>query len=278
MLQRMEQDTPYIDSHFHLMQLAEKGVVPEGLMAEALEAGVGAGMDIGIDLDNIARRRKICQTYPGFGYTIGLYPSFADATNLHQPMPHHISHLAEELAKRSGDPLLWAVGEIGLDFHWNYGSPKTQQDLLIQQIQLAEQYKLPVIIHNRKADKELYDILRTVSVGGIIHCFSSDSTAMKHFLNLGFYISFAGNLTFKNSTILQEAARMVPLDRLLFETDSPYLSPHPLRGRVNRPAHVTHNYQFFASLRQLPLTDLKQRVYENFIRAIPRYTAAVNER
>ena len=259
--------SPFIDSHFHLIQSMEKGLGPSELMIESVEAGVRAGMDIAVDLENLDLRREACRKYPGLGYTIGLYPSFAARDS------PGIDILETELKKRSGDPLLWALGEIGLDFHWNYGSPEKQKELLLQQIELARSYDLPVVIHNRMADVELYEILAENPVRGIMHCFSSDGAVMRKFLDLGLYISFAGNLTFKNAITIREAASEVPLDRVLFETDSPYLSPQPVRGKINRPKHVVHIYQFFAELRQIPLAELKQQVCENFRRAVPRSRA-----
>ena len=264
------ENPPFIDSHFHLVQSVEKNLNSAELLEEAVEAGVMAGMDIGVDLEQIDLRRECCTAHAGFGYTLGLYPSFADRESLEPDL----ARLETELRVRADDSRLWALGEIGLDFHWNYGSPAKQKKLLRCQLELAREYDLPVVIHNREADGELCDLLISSGArGGIMHCFSSDRAVMKTFLDIGFYVSFAGNLTFRNAETIREAAHEVPLNRVLFETDAPYLSPVPLRGKLNRPSHVIHVYDFFAKLRRMPLAELREQVHENFTRAIPRYAA-----
>lgn len=272
-------EKPFIDSHFHLLESQKKGLEPVETLRRAVEAGVCGGMDIGIDLDDIDLRLSALDAmsdpaiHPGFGYTLGLYPSFAGKEDFEADL----LRLEAELDRRSKDPRLWAIGEIGMDFHWNYGSPGRQRELFQRQVKLAWAQGLPVVIHNREADAELYDALKQclptetpAAPPGVMHCFSSGVQAMEQFLELGFYISFGGNITFKNAGNIRDAGLAVPLDRVLLETDSPYLSPVPRRGKVNEPAHVALLYQFFAELRGTAPDVLKKQVYENFIRAVPR--------
>lgn len=158
------------------------------------------------------------------------------------------------------------IGEAGLDFHWNYGSKKDQTDLFRVQIEISEELNVPIIIHSRDADKELLEILNgyNFSASGIMHCFSSDITLAKAALDKGLYISFAGNVTYKSNTSIQEAAKYVPLDRILYETDSPYLSPIPLRGKPNTPENTDITSEFIADLRAMSTEKLREAAIENF--------------
>jgi TatD DNase family protein len=259
----------YIDSHFHLAIMGEKGVDISKLATNLQKQRVMAGIDIGVHLEDADARRKRIKTLPGFGYSIGLYPSHA----AEEGFESDVQQLRQLVSKLNDDPALLALGEMGMDFHWNYGTPEAQEEILIAQLDLASEFNLPVIIHNREADDHLYRILAAHRARGIMHCFSSDYQQMKRFLDIGMYISFAGNLTFKNAGKLQDAARRVPLDRVLFETDSPFLTPVPHRGSTNTPEFVPHIYQFFAELRNIELSDLCLQVAQNFSRAVPRSEA-----
>lgn len=258
-------DLYFIDSHFHILQSANRGFDPANVVSSASDSGLQGGMDIAVDLEQIDRRREYCAEHPGFGYSIGLYPSFSTD----QDRTHLLHRLEEELNRRKADRLLWALGEIGMDFHWDYGTEELQAELFYAQLELASKAGLPVVIHNREADEAILSVLKSRPVEGIMHCFSSDQDVMKKFLDLGIYISFAGNLTFKNAVNIQEAARAVPLDRVLFETDAPYLTPVPHRGKPNQPENVRYVYEFFSQLRKIPMKDLSEIVRENFIQAIP---------
>jgi TatD DNase family protein len=144
-----------------------------------------------------------------------------------------------------------AYGEIGLDYHYNHSSPKEQRDRFREQIQLARELKLPVIIHTREAQDDTIAILkeeRASEVGGVFHCFSGDAWLAKDALDLGFYLSFSGILTFQSATMLRDIAKTAPLDRLLIETDCPYLTPIPHRGKRNEPAYVSFVAQKLAEL------------------------------
>ena len=162
---------------------------------------------------------------------------------------------------------LIAIGETGLDWYWNYGTPERQIFLFEKQLELAQKFDLPVIIHNREADKEILDILKkkTPSRGGIIHCFSSDYNFALKCIDLGFFISFAGNITYKKNTIIQEAAKKLPVSSILVETDSPFLSPQQVRELPNTPAFVGYTYKFIAESRGEDINNFIINVKNNFI-------------
>jgi TatD DNase family protein len=161
-----------------------------------------------------------------------------------------------------------AYGEIGLDYHYNHSSPQEQRERFREQIQLARELRLPVIIHTRDAQDDTIAILkeeRASEIGGVFHCFSGDAWLAKDALELGFYLSFSGILTFQNATMLREIAKTVPLDRLLIETDCPYLTPVPHRGKRNEPAFVSFVAKQLAAIHEpaLSLQQIEHRTTEN---------------
>ena len=160
------------------------------------------------------------------------------------------------------------IGEIGLDKYWNYGTEEEQQELFERQLDLASELGLPVIIHNRDADRQTIEILekRTFPKGGIIHCFSADEDFMERAIKLGFMISFAGNVTYKSNRKIQECAKKCPIDRILYETDSPYLSLVPMRGKPNRPEYTDYTSEFIAGLREMDTDEFRARCIGNFRR------------
>ena len=169
------------------------------------------------------------------------------------------------------DKGICAVGEIGLDYYWKYGTREKQLFIFESQMQLAHELNLPVLIHNREADTDTADVISRLCPpkSGIIHCFSGNEQLMHTALDNGFYISFAGNLTFKNAQNLRDRLKEVPLDRLLFETDSPYLTPVPHRGQPNRPDYVVHVYECASQVLGIPFEELATRVLQNFRTLFP---------
>jgi len=163
-----------------------------------------------------------------------------------------------------------ALGEIGLDYHYDNSPREAQREVFARQLRLAKAEGLPVIVHSREADDETVEILRTemsgAARGGIMHCFGGGAWMAEAVLELGFMISFAGNVTFKKAENLREVARAVPLERLLVETDCPYLAPVPFRGRRNEPAHVVETARFLADLRGVGHEEFGRVTSENFAR------------
>lgn len=190
-------------------------------------------------------------------YAYGLYPDQA-------------ANLTPETLRRFEEVLdlypTAAIGECGIDFHWDYGGIEAQERLFRAQIETADARNLPLVVHSRDAFDDTYRILKSSAptVPVVIHCFGYGRAEAEAFLGLGFTISFAGNLTYKNAHGLHEAALAAPLDRVLFETDSPYLAPVPHRGKSNRPEYVEHVYRYFSELRGVPMDDLEPQIDRNF--------------
>ncbi|MDZ7793722.1 MAG: TatD family hydrolase [Spirochaetia bacterium] len=247
-----------IDSHFHSAMMEKKGMDVRPLISQALQAGLAGGIDIGIEAGDTARRQWIQQEFPQIKLAAGLYPAEAE----HEEITGRIALLCEDIERFSPA----AVGEMGVDRYWNYATVERQQELMRRQIEVANRYRLPIIIHNREADAEVLEVLKDTPprAGGVLHCFSSHAGAARSFVDAGLYISFAGNLTYKKSSALREAAAAVPLDRLLAETDSPFLSPQKLRGKLNHPGQVGFVYRTLAELHGQELERLIQLISENF--------------
>ena len=220
-----------IDTHTHLDD-ARFNDDRDAVIARAREAGVEAFITIGCDLATSLAAVQLADGHPFVYASIGIHP-------------HEVKHIGDEwydeFRRLARNKKVVAYGEIGLDYHYNHSSPKEQRERFREQIQLARELALPVIIHTREAQEDTIAILKeekASDVGGVFHCFSGDTWLAKDALELGFYLSFSGILTFQNAAVLREIAKTVPLDRLLIETDCPYLTPTPHRGKRNEPAYV----------------------------------------
>ena len=254
-----------VDSHFHSVQMRAKELDPENLLAWCFSHGLGSALDVSVTPMDFQDRRRTAELFPKLRLTAGIYPSEASRVAAE---PAYRTELFSLLREQLDDPLVVAVGEIGLDGFHDYAPLDAQNSLLREQLELAAEHDLPVVIHNRECDGPTLDALRAAELerSGVMHCFSSDYTTARKFADLGFFISFAGNLTFKSSQPLQEAARKLPIDLILVETDSPYLAPVPARGRPNHPGYIGHIYDFLAQLRGEPVERVVARVAENFKR------------
>ncbi|WP_052078362.1 TatD family hydrolase [Spirochaeta lutea] len=257
-----------IDSHFHSQEMKRKGMPVGALLEEAHSQGLAAAVDIATHIHDWGTRLKELSKYPFVFFSLGLYPSVAEEQDLEKTLEALESLLLSETAI---NPRLIAIGEIGLDFHWHYATPELQTELLVQQLELAQRFDLPVVIHNRNADKVLAEILKQhgPARGGIMHCYSSGPEWIDMFLDQGMYISFAGNLTFKKNNSLREACALVPPDRLLLETDAPYLAPEPKRGKANHPGQVAFTYEVAAEIRTMSKPDLESQIAKNFRTLFP---------
>jgi len=244
-----------IDTHAHLY-FDRFDDDRHAVIQRAFEAGVKKIINIAIDLDTARTCIDMAEQYDGLFAAVGVHPndalSFSDGT-------------LEELRTLCAHPKVVAVGEIGMDYYWDKSPQKMQEEVFRKQIQLAGETGLPIIIHNREAARDILDVLKSENVSGlqgVFHCFSEDGGIAEEVLQLGFHISFTGNLTFKKST-LPEVAWQVPMDRLLLETDSPFLSPEPRRGRRNEPAHVVHIAERLAAIKGVDVLDVHQQTTEN---------------
>ncbi|MBM4139185.1 MAG: TatD family deoxyribonuclease [Nitrospira sp.] len=246
-----------IDTHTHLDD-ARYNDDRESVIARARAAGVEAFVTIGCDLATSQAAVQLADRHPFVYASIGVHP-------------HEVKHIGngwyDEFRRLAHHKKVVAYGEIGLDYHYNHSSPKEQRERFREQIQFARELALPVIIHTREAQEDTIAILKeekASEIGGVFHCFSGDAWLAKDALGLGFYLSFSGILTFQNATILREIATTVPLDRLLIETDCPYLTPTPHRGKRNEPAYVTQVAKQLAALHpKLSEKDIERMTTEN---------------
>lgn len=233
-----------IDSHCHL-NLKEFAGDVAGTIERAHMAGVVKMVVVGTDLDDSIKALELAHQYDSVFAAIGIHP-------------HNSQSVTESDYKRlrvlAADRKVAAYGEIGLDFYRNHSPKSVQQREFVRQLNLAGELKLPVIIHDREAHQEVYDILRTEAgslQGGVIHCFSADLAWARKFVDLGFVISIPGTVTFPRSQVQKEVAQQLDLDDILIETDSPFLTPVPYRGKRNEPAYVAYVAQEIADLRNL---------------------------
>jgi TatD DNase family protein len=255
----------YIDSHAHFDLTMEDGSIAEDMLMEQTRANnIVRTVQISIDAACSRWSRDFARRHAKNGvlFTIGIHPSSpADDNELNE-----LKSLAEGIMSCDDSKLIFGIGECGLDFYRKRQPRESQERSFRFQIELANRLGLPVIVHSRESMKETLTILReTCRTTGIMHCFSGDRDDARKVLDLGFYISFAGNVTYRNAIAMQTSASYVPLERLLVETDSPFLTPVPLRGKKNRPEYVIHTYRFIAELRSEPEDRLAGAVYENFM-------------
>lgn len=246
-----------------------------------LSSGELAGcLDIGIDPGDQSRRLPLLREVGVAWYALGIYPSYAKDASIQSYLTKLESDMREALesdhkktvgrAENSSpevadSPRLVALGEIGIDFYHDYGSETEQAALFNAQIDIANRFSLPIVIHNREADSSVTKVLLSNPpiAGGILHCFSADYEMARVLMDKGFYISFAGNLTYNSAGNLREVATQIPIDRLLAETDSPYLSPVPFRDKPNRPANTRKVYETLAHERGDDIGTLAKAIERN---------------
>ncbi len=250
-----------IDSHCHLDTFAEDEL--PGIIARAQEAGVGRMVTIGIRFDQAARIRALVDQYPSvlFG-TVGIHPHHFAEREL--PTPEAVAGLADH-------PRIIGIGESGLDYFYDKSPRPMQQDGFRIHIRAARLAGLPLCIHARDADDDIIRILREEREEGgpfdfLLHCFSSGRGLAEAALAMGGYVSFSGILTFPKSQEIRDIARDVPLDRVLVETDSPYLAPVPLRGKRCEPAYVAHTAKVLAGIHGMSQAEIEAQTTANFYR------------
>ncbi|WP_312197836.1 TatD family hydrolase [Anaerospora hongkongensis] len=223
----------------------------------ARENGVTGIINIGADMASSARSVALAQAHEGIYAAVGIHPHDAKAAG-----NADYDRMAEWVEQ---EKKVVAIGEIGLDYYYDLSPREVQQEVFIRHIDLARQLRKPIIIHDRDAHGDVMNIVKKEAKGiiGVFHCYSGSLEMAKEVLKLGFYVSFAGPVTFAKSTKLKEIAAAVPLERLLVETDSPYLTPHPHRGRRNEPAHVRLVAEEVARLRGLSLEAVAEATTQN---------------
>jgi TatD DNase family protein len=252
----------FIDSHTHLDH-CEEDVVE--LLADAREADVGLIIQAGTDLTRSRWSVEVAEQHPEVVATVGFHPHEAGLATVEQMAA------VEQLAAH---PRVIALGETGFDFFHDFWPHEVQEETFVRHLELAKAADLPVVIHTRDAAELTLSVLAEHASGMIVvlHCFSLPDR-LEEVVERGYYVSFAGNVTYKKAEELQAAAANVPDHLILLETDAPWLSPMPLRGRPNRPALVAKTYQFVADLRGMDVNELAARIEMNVRAAFPRLAA-----
>ncbi|KFZ42820.1 TatD family deoxyribonuclease [Anoxybacillus flavithermus] len=244
------------DTHAHLNATQFQEDV-EQVIERARAEGVSHIVVVGFDRPTIDRAMELVEQYPFIYAAVGWHP--VDAIHMTDEDLSMIERLAAH-------PKVVALGEMGLDYYWDQSPREVQKEVFRKQIRLAKKVKLPIIIHNRDATADIVDILHEENageVGGVMHCFSGSIEVARQCMDMNFYISFGGPVTFKNAKKPKEVAKEIPLDRLLIETDCPYLTPHPFRGKRNEPSYVKYVAEAIAELKGLSFEEVAQKTSDN---------------
>ena len=258
-----------VDSHCHLdfPDLAKN--LPQVL--ELMQQNeVGCAVCIGVTLEDFPRVLALAEAHPQLFATLGLHP---ETTDVHEPTLAELVSLAQH-------PKVIAIGETGLDYYWHKDAPDWQRDRFRTHIRAALELGKPLVVHNRDATADTLRLLAEEGagqVGGILHCFTETWAVAEEALAQGFYISLSGIVTFKNALTVKDIARRVPLDRLLVETDAPYLAPMPYRGKLNQPGYVRYVAEEIARLRGMPYEELAAATTENFFRLFPQVKTRLSQ-
>lgn len=254
-----------IDSHCHLAGDEFTSDLGE-VVGRAKTAGIAGALVIlgSEDSAEVERAAGVSGAWDAVRFSVGVHPHQAGQFAAD---PAGAARQTEDVIK--SQPLSRAVGEIGLDYHYDFSPRDVQQQVFREQMQLAKRLRLPIVIHTREADADTFRILDEEGardIGGVFHCFTGDRDMARRCLDIGFYISLAGIVTFPRALELKEVARIVPLDRLLIETDSPFLAPVPHRGKRNEPAHVARVAEVVAELRGTTTEVIGEATHENHVR------------
>jgi TatD DNase family protein len=248
-----------VDSHCHLDLIEDEGVALSDVMQQAQAQGITHLLTVSTRLSGVPRLLRYTEQYAQVTTSVGLHP------NEHEDVEPSV----ETLVSMAAPEKVVAIGETGLDYFRSEGDLAWQRDRFRVHIEAAKQLQKPLIIHSRQAKEDTLAVLKDTKaseVGGVMHCFSEDWATAQAAMELGFYISFSGVVTFKNAQDLRSVAKRVPLDRLLVETDAPYLAPMPHRGQRNQPAFVAHTAQLLADVRETSLADIARATTDNFQR------------
>lgn len=252
----------FIDSHCHLDMLAQEEGGIDAVLDEAAANQVEQILSISIDKTSCKNVIALSESHSNVFASVGIHPN-ADKEE---------KFTVNELVSIASHPKVIAIGETGLDYFRSEGDLEWQRDRFKTHITAAKELKKPLVIHTREARDDTMNILKQLEAeqaGGIIHCFTENWETAQKALDLDFYISLSGIVTFKNAVELQEVAKRIPLERMLIETDAPYLAPVPKRGKTNKPAYVKHVAEFIADLRGETIEKVAQITSDNFHRLFP---------
>ena len=250
----------FIDSHCHINFPELAARMPE-LLAKMEENKVTHALCVSVDLPDFPQVLALAEQYPHIYASVGVHPDYEDT-----PEP-----TVEQLVELSQNPKIIAIGETGLDYYRLEGDLEWQRERFRTHIRASRITRKPLIIHTRAASEDTIRLMQEEGAGtdkggvaGVMHCFTESLEVAQAALAMGFYISFSGIVTFKSAKDLQAVARAVPLERMLIETDSPYLAPVPYRGRMNEPGYVRHVAEYIATLKDIPLSQVAEQTTENF--------------
>ena len=250
----------YIDSHCHINFPELAARMPE-ILAKMAENKVTHAMCVSVNLPEFPSVLALAEQHPHIFASVGVHPDYEDT-----PEPS-----VQQLVELADHPKIIAIGETGLDYYRLEGDLEWQRERFRTHIRASRETRKPLIIHTRSASADTIRILQEEraavqegGVAGVMHCFTESLEVAEAAIEMGFYISFSGIVTFKSARDLQEVARTIPLERILIETDSPYLAPVPYRGKVNEPGYVPHVAEFIANLKGVPLREVADRTSENF--------------
>ena len=247
-----------VDSHCHL-DFPELANRIDQVLDSMKDAKVGAALCIGVSLEGLPGVLSLAEKHKNLFASVGVHPEHQDC----------LEPDVDTLLRYAHHDRVIAIGETGLDYYWHKDKPEWQRNRFRVHARAAKASGKPLIIHTRDAAEDTLRIMREEgadAVGGVMHCFTEDQSVADRAISLGFHISFSGIVTFKNARQLKEVARTIPLDRLLVETDSPYLAPVPYRGKINEPAYVRHVANEIALLRGIDIEELEQVTTDNFCR------------
>ena len=246
----------YFDTHAHIGLITEDPIDQLIVVQEARQEGVQHLVTVSNNLLDFAQLYENLKTESQIFHSIGVSPS-----SVQQPGEDWEARIMEGTKL----PRVVAIGEIGLDYYRKFGDRDSQVELFIRQLELAEKLSLPVIIHNRDAGSDVLEILRErlPRCGGILHCYSEDYEYAKKALELNLWISFAGNVTYRNARNLQDTARKMPAERMLIESEAPFMVPAVHRGKRNMPSYINETAAFIAQLREVPVEELTETLYAN---------------
>ncbi|MET0962336.1 MAG: TatD family hydrolase [Noviherbaspirillum sp.] len=246
----------YIDSHCHINFPDLAARMPE-ILAKMAENQVTHALCVSVDLPDFPQVLELAERYPNVYASVGVHPDYPDT----------IEPSVEDLVRLADHPKIVAIGETGLDYFRLEGDLEWQRERFRTHIRASRATGKPLIIHTRAAADDTLRIMQeegAAAAAGVMHCFTESLAVAEAAIAMGFYISFSGIVTFKSARDLQEVARAIPLERMLIETDSPYLAPVPFRGHTNEPAYVRHVAEFIATLRGEPLERIAQQTTDNF--------------
>ena len=256
-----------VDSHCHLDLPGLSENLPQ-ILDLMQKNQVGHAVCVGVNLEDFPRVLALAEAHRHILASVGVHP---ESTDVREPT-------IEELVKLAQHPKVIAIGETGLDYYWHKDAPEWQRDRFRVHIRAAREAGKPLVIHNRDATSDLLRIMSEENageVGGILHCFTESWDVAQQALDMGFHISLSGIVTFKNALAIKEVARRIPLDRLLVETDAPYLAPVPFRGKMNQPGYVRYVAEEIARLRECTFDDIAAASTANFFRLFSSATKKV---